>query len=317
MVSHLYSLNYDKIFKNVLDYSQDLVKAEYYSNDPKCEINTSNLNDIQNIQALSVQKPNKFIQFFHALNIIMSNTYFISAEQSIQHALLNVRDPEIIELSLSRNKLFDIDNFMGGIHTSLFQSLKLEKFESKTKHELLNENQIKGKLIDFLLLQNKTPVLIWTIDNDKQEFIVIKQHQGDWYFLKQDSNTYKISKKGKNITQIFQNQLKKLISTTQFISILAQLIYSTVQKCKTKTSANSNSQYSTCSTQSINQKNMQSKLFFGKILSIQLKNNSNYQTFRIINSNYLHSDLIQQIITLTSTPGIKQKNKKRERLRKL
>ncbi|KEJ83169.1 hypothetical protein OXYTRIMIC_031 [Oxytricha trifallax] len=197
MVSILYSLNFDKLFQNVIHYSQNLVRGELYSNDPTSQVNLTSFSDIQNIQPLQNQKPNKFIQFFHCLNMMMSNTYFISIEQIIQHAILNVREPEIIELALSRNKLFDIDNFIGAIQNNTSQVYRLEKFQSKSKNDLLHESQMQGKIIDFLFQEDKTPILIQTIDNEKQDFIVIKQYKGEWYLLSQDSNTQKITKKGK------------------------------------------------------------------------------------------------------------------------
>ncbi|KEJ83180.1 hypothetical protein OXYTRIMIC_671 [Oxytricha trifallax] len=210
MITHLYSLNYDKLFQNVVKFSQYLIKTEYYEKNTISQSNSTDLNDIQNIQKMSLKRPNKFNQFFHALNIIMSSTYFICNEQAIQHSIVNLRKPDILALALSRNKMFDVDNFAGFIHDSTFQNFKLQKFECKTKYELLDQSKLEGKLLQFLSNLNVSPILIWTVDNENQEFIVIKQNQGDWFYLNRDSLTYKITKDPKSYVSDLADSIEEL-----------------------------------------------------------------------------------------------------------
>ncbi|KEJ82528.1 hypothetical protein OXYTRIMIC_177 [Oxytricha trifallax] len=210
MITHLYSLNYDKLFQSVVKFSQHLVKGEYYESNTVCSSNSTDLNEIQNIQKLKLKRPNKFSQFYHALNIIMSNTFYICTEQAIQHSIVNLRKPEILELVLSRNKMFDIDNFAGAIHDSTFENYKLRKIQCKSKYELLDSSQIQGKLLEFLQNQNVSPLLIWTVDNEYQEFIVLKRNQGEWFFLNKDSQTFKITQNQKNYMSDLADSIEEL-----------------------------------------------------------------------------------------------------------
>ncbi|KEJ83049.1 hypothetical protein OXYTRIMIC_800 [Oxytricha trifallax] len=216
MVSHLYSLNYDKIFKNVIQKSENLVRGELYENDPICSAAKTDFNEISNIQSLIKQRPNKFTQFFHCLNIIMGNTYYICLEQAIQHALINIRKPQLIENALSRNKIFDIDNFLGPVHDKTYQIFKINKFDSKSKYQFLDKSELQGDLIRYLDTNNTTPILVYTIDNDKQDFLVIKRNQGNWYFLNQDSTTYKITEDVDNYMSDLATNIEE-IDQKQFI----------------------------------------------------------------------------------------------------
>ncbi|KEJ82378.1 hypothetical protein OXYTRIMIC_218 [Oxytricha trifallax] len=210
MITHLYSLNFHKLFQNVVDYSHNLIKNQYYQFNPACKVNSTTLNDITNIQKLNIAKPNKFSQFFHSMNIIMSSTYFICSEQAIQHSIVNLRKPELLELALSKNKMFDIDNFRGVIHDESYENYKLRKYDCKSKFQLLDQNQMEGKLLDFLQNSNISPILIWTVDNENQEFIVVKQNQGFWYFLSNDSQTFKITKNSKNYISDLSDSVEEL-----------------------------------------------------------------------------------------------------------
>ncbi|KEJ82979.1 hypothetical protein OXYTRIMIC_460 [Oxytricha trifallax] len=106
--------------------------------------------------------------------------------------------------------MFDPDNFFGGIHDSSCQIFKLQKFQAKSRYELQDNSQMQGKLVDFLQEQDKSPILIWTAENDKQDFIVIKKYQGEWYFLNQDSCIYKITKDGRKLIQDLSEQAEEI-----------------------------------------------------------------------------------------------------------
>ncbi|KEJ83075.1 hypothetical protein OXYTRIMIC_225 [Oxytricha trifallax] len=192
ILPYLYSLCYQNMFSNVVKYSQEFVKGEFYDTAVQSKTFQFNQNQLESLPVLKMKYPKKFYQFFHCLNLMMGSTFFISIEQAIQFALINIRKVGQIEKAFCRNKMFDKDNFIGGYRNQDNKNFKLKNFETQTFNQLMNNAINKGEILKFLNDKNVSPILVQVVDADQEDFLVIKRVNKLWYYFSQKGQIYQI-----------------------------------------------------------------------------------------------------------------------------
>ncbi|KEJ82751.1 hypothetical protein OXYTRIMIC_739 [Oxytricha trifallax] len=189
-----------------------------------------NHNHLEPIPPLQMKYPKKIFQFFHCLNIMMGNTFFICHQQAIQYALINIRKVGYIEKALCKNKMFDIDNFIGGFRTLDCKNYKLRNFDNKTFNQIMNKNLLKGEILKYLDTQNTTPILVQVIDGDNEDYLVIKRINKFWFYFNQKGQIFQICDNVSYQIPDLQSQIEQIDQKYSQSRILVLLMVFTNQQ---------------------------------------------------------------------------------------